>query len=245
MVWRTGGASGNGVPRSEKGLHLTRDARALTTTTCRGGIVEGAQSRMRSHARTILVVVLALGLIALFLYNVDVTRVAAEIGHAKPQWLLLSLISVFVNLAIRSLRWKYLLEPLGSASFANAFRATAVGFAASSLLPARAGEVIRPYFLSRHEGMSATGAFATVILERLLDTVTVLVLFASFVFVFGRDLPLSDSRVFEALKWAGILGGATALTALVVLFLLAGNPARLAQAMTGLERYAPSSFVAM
>ena len=35
--------------------------------------------------------------------------------------------------------------------------------------------------------MSATGAFATIILERLLDVVTVLVLLASFVFVFGRD----------------------------------------------------------
>ena len=36
--------------------------------------------------------------------------------------------------------------------------------------------------------MSATGAFATIILERLLDTVTVLVLLASYVFVFGREL---------------------------------------------------------
>ena len=85
-------------------------------------------------------------------------------------------------------RWQYLLEPLGATSFGNAFRATAVGFAASSVLPARAGEVIRPYFLARHERMSATGAFATIILERLLDLVTVLVLLAAFVFVFGRDV---------------------------------------------------------
>ena len=92
-----------------------------------------------------------------------------------------------------SLRWQYLLEPLGHASFANAFRATAVGFAASSVLPARAGEVIRPYFLARHENMSATGAFATIILERVLDMLTVLVLLASFIFVFdpgvGRGEP--------------------------------------------------------
>ena len=200
---------------------------------------------MRRHIRTLVVLALAAGLLALFLHNVDLWRVLGDIARANPAWLALSLLTMIVNLAIRSYRWQYLLEPLGSASFGNAFRATAVGFAASSLLPARAGEVIRPYFLSRHEGMSATGAFATVIIERLLDTVTVLILFASFVFVFGRDLPLSDSRVFEALKWAGILGGATALTALIVLFLLAGNPARLAQALTGLERYAPSSFVAL
>src|SRR5205814_1312366 len=83
-------------------------------------------------------------------------------------WLALSLVTMIVNLAIRALRWQYLLEPLGTTSFGNAFRATTVGFAASTVLPARAGEVIRPYFLARHEHMSATGAFATIILERLL-----------------------------------------------------------------------------
>src|SRR6202007_2070031 len=106
--------------------------------------------------------------------------VAGEIARARPEWLALSLASMFVNLRIRAFRWQYLLEPLGQTTFANAFRATAVGFAASSVLPARAGEVIRPYFLARHEAgaerMSATGAFATIILERLLDVITVLAL---------------------------------------------------------------------
>ena len=66
------------------------------------------------------------------------------------------------------------------------------------MLPARAGEVIRPYFLARHEHMSATGAFATIILERLLDIVTVLVLLASYVFVFDRDLSLTNPVALDA-----------------------------------------------
>src|SRR5204863_7424459 len=111
----------------------------------------------------------------------------AEIVHARPEWLALSLATMFANLVIRAWRWQYLLEPLGHTTFANAFRATAVGYAASSILPARAGELIRPYFLARQEHMSETGAFATIVLERLLDILTVLVLLASFVFVFGRD----------------------------------------------------------
>src|SRR6266704_1980199 len=139
---------------------------------------------MRSHLRTFVVLALALALLVLFLHNVDLQGVVGEIIHARPDWLALSLATMFVNLAIRSRRWQYLLEPLRRTTFGNAFRATAVGFAASTVLPARAGELIRPYFLARHEHMSATGAFATVILERLLDVVTVLGLLASFVFVF-------------------------------------------------------------
>ena len=99
---------------------------------------------MRSHLRSLIVLALALALLALFLNNVDLRGVGREIVHARPEWLLLSLLTMFLNLAIRAWRWQYLLEPLGRPSFANAFRATAVGFAASSILPARAGEVIRP-----------------------------------------------------------------------------------------------------
>src|SRR3954454_10961468 len=128
---------------------------------------------MRSHARTLVVLAIAVALVALFLYNVDLWGVLAAIKRARPEWLVLSLGTMFLNLAIRTLRWQFLLAPLGRTSFANAFRATAVGFAASAVLPARAGEVIRPYFLARqappehHGRVTATSAFATIILERL------------------------------------------------------------------------------
>jgi len=173
---------------------------------------------MRRHLRTAIVVALAAVVVAAFLYNVDLRGVAAAIVHTRYQWLALSLATMFVNLAVRALRWQYLLEPLGRVSFGSSFRATAVGFAATGVLPARAGEVIRPYFLARHERMSATGAFATIIIERLLDVLTVLVLLASYVFVFGRDLAAANPTMFLALKWSGAIAGAIACGALVVLF---------------------------
>ncbi len=200
---------------------------------------------MRTHFRSFVVLALVAGLLGVFLHNVNLRRVAAEIVRAQPYWLALSLATMLVNLAIRARRWQYLLEPLGATSFGNAFRATAVGFAASSVLPARAGEVIRPYFLARHERMSATGAFATIILERLLDLVTVLVLLAAFVFVFGQGVATGNPTLFAAVKWAGALATVVSLAALVVLFMLAGNPEGLASAMRRFERTRPSALAGM
>jgi uncharacterized protein (TIRG00374 family) len=206
---------------------------------------------MRTSVRTIVVLAAAIALIALFLHNVDLRGVGAAIGAARPQWLAISLATMFLNLAIRALRWKYLLEPLGATTFSNAFRATAVGFAASSVLPARAGEVIRPYFLARlapsdQKGrMTATGAFATIILERLLDTVTVLVLLASFVFLFGRGPAALNPSGFAIVKWAGASAAAVAGAALVVLFMLAGNPERLGRLVARLEQILPSALALM
>jgi glycosyltransferase 2 family protein len=200
---------------------------------------------MRPHFRTFVVLALVAGLLGVFLHNVNLRRVAAEIVRAQPYWLALSLATMLVNLTIRARRWQYLLEPLGATSFGNAFRATAVGFAASSVLPARAGEVIRPYFLARHERMSATGAFATIILERLLDLVTVLVLLAAFVFVFGQGVATGNPTLFAAVKWAGALATVISLAALVVLFMLAGNPEGLTSAMRRFERTRPSALAGM
>jgi hypothetical protein len=70
------------------------------------------------------------------------------------------------------------------------------------------------------------------VLERLLDTLTVLVLLAAYVFVFGRDLAAANSVAFTAVKWAGGTAAAGALAALVVLSVLAGTPAKLGAPLT-------------
>ncbi|MBM3769806.1 MAG: flippase-like domain-containing protein [Acidimicrobiia bacterium] len=195
---------------------------------------------MRTHVRTIAVLALAVSLLALFLWNVDLRGVLGEIVRARPEWLLLSVATMFVSLSIRAWRWQYLLEPLGSVSFSNSFQATAVGFAASSVLPARAGEVIRPYFLARRERLSATGAFATIVLERVLDTLTVLLILASYVFVFGRELGSANPVAFAAMKGIGAVAGGASLVALAVLFYLARDPAAIGQALGRLARVVPS-----
>jgi glycosyltransferase 2 family protein len=198
---------------------------------------------MRSHVRTVVVLLVAAALIALFLRDVDLRRVGNDIVRAEPEWLGIGLALTLVNLAIRSYRWRYLLEPLGHTTFGESFRATAVGFAASTVLPARAGEVIRPYFVAklaaRHARMTASGAFATIILERLLDVITVLVLVALYVLVFGRSSS-ANPTAFAWLTWIGSTAGAIAVSALVVLFLLAADPERLGRATRRAAAMIPS-----
>jgi uncharacterized protein (TIRG00374 family) len=195
---------------------------------------------MRSRLRTVIVLGIAAVLIGLFFYNVDLRGVAREIVRAHPGWLLFSLATMFVNLAIRAWRWQYLLQPLGMPSFLNAFKATVVGFAASAILPARAGEVIRPYFLSRRERMSATGAFATVILERVLDMLTVAVMLGVYLLVAPDELARADKVAVDAITWAGGTATVVAIAALGFLFVLAGNPVRLGKTLARLEQVLPS-----
>jgi hypothetical protein len=93
--------------------------------------------------------------------------------------------------------------------------------------------------------MSATGAFATIILERLLDVLTVVGLLASYVFVFGHDVGRANPTAFVGLKWAVATVTAGSAAALVVLFLLAGNPEKLRLVLERLERVLPSALAGL
>jgi hypothetical protein len=93
--------------------------------------------------------------------------------------------------------------------------------------------------------MTATGAFATIILERVLDVLTVVALLASFIFIFDEGVGASNPAAFAAVKWAGVTALAGALVALVVMFVLAGDPERIGRAMTRLEQVVPSSLAGL
>jgi glycosyltransferase 2 family protein len=196
---------------------------------------------MRSRVRTALILLLTLGLLAYFLRNADVHAVWAETRRARPLLLVAALIVTLATYILRALRWQYLLAPLGHVHFFNAFRTTVIGFAASGLLPARAGEVIRPYLLARREGLPATGAFATIIIERLLDLVTVLVLFALFVLsADASTLTSANPAHLARVKFGGLIAAGAGLGALAVASLAAGHPERLGRWAFQVERVLPA-----
>src|ERR671914_421591 len=129
---------------------------------------------MRSRVRAVLIVVITLALLAFFFRDANFAEVWAETRRADPWLLVAAVVVTGVTYVFRAWRWQSLLAPIGPTRFSTAFRTTVIGFAASFFLPARAGEVIRPYLLAKEEGLNATATFATIILERLLDTATVL-----------------------------------------------------------------------
>ena len=195
---------------------------------------------MQPRVRNALIFLLTLGLLGVFLRSVNVADVWAETRRANP-WLLLAAVGVTgLTYAVRAFRWQYLLAPIGPTHFSVAFRTTVIGFAATFLLPARAGEVIRPYLLARREGLNATAAFATIILERLLDLITVLLLFAWFVLTAAPDAVSGDPAQFARVKIGGLAAAGAALTGAALLFALAGHPERMGRLALGIERVLPA-----
>jgi uncharacterized protein (TIRG00374 family) len=180
---------------------------------------------MSKSLRTVVIVLLSVGLLALFLRGAHLDIVWTEIKLANPWLVAMSGAVTVMTMVLRALRWQYLLEPIGHARFIAAFRTTTIGFAATAVLPARAGEVIRPYLLARQEGLSATATFATIIIERVLDAVTCVMLLASFVLFFDPGMDRADSRLYGLVEIGGLTVGVLALLVLFGMFVAARDPA--------------------
>jgi glycosyltransferase 2 family protein len=195
---------------------------------------------MRRRVRPVLIFLLTLGLLAFSLRNANLQGVWAETRRADALPLALALVATLSAYAVRALRWQYLLAPLGKTHFTTAFRATVIGFAASFLLPARAGEVIRPYVLARRERLSGPAAFATIILERLLDLLVVLLLFAFFVLTVGPGVVVGDPSELARVKLGGVTALAAALAGVAFFFVMAGHPDRLGGLALRLEAVLPA-----
>lgn len=179
---------------------------------------------MRAHARTLVVLACTFGLLALFLRQTDLSAVLSEIANASPLPLLGALVTTALTYVIRAVRWQAMLLPIGPTRFSAAFRATVIGFTANFLLPARAGEVVRPYLLARREGLSVTAAFATIILERFLDLATALLLFAAYVVFSKPAAGQASSAAYKAVQTGGLLAGVTSVVGLAVMFVVSGHP---------------------
>jgi glycosyltransferase 2 family protein len=80
-------------------------------------------------------------------------------------------------LYIRAQRWRFLLRPLGEPPMSVMVPATNIGFMANMVLPLRIGEVVRAVLVSRRQRMPLSGILASVVLERVFDMFTILLLF--------------------------------------------------------------------
>ena len=107
----------------------------------------------------------------------DWATVGALLAGARPLFVLLLVLACAAVLWVRMLRWRILLRPLGDVPRYPALSATVIGFGAGAVLPFRLGELVRPALIARKTGMKMSAALSSVVLERLFDTLIVLVCF--------------------------------------------------------------------
>jgi hypothetical protein len=182
----------------------------------------------RQWLKILIGVGVSLGLLAYLLSTVDLRQVGHHVLRTRWDYLSITVGLTILGAWLRARRWQYLFPPDSAPS--HLFSAVVIGYMANNILPLRAGELVRGYIASRHGRQGFWANIATLVVERVLDALAVVVILAWLVLA----IPVPDE-----LKWAALVFLSLDLAALAVLAFLALAPTACRAVIAALLRHWP------
>jgi len=132
--------------------------------------------KIKGILRIVLFMVIGIGILWLVTRNQNLEKIWVEFKNANFWWVLASMLSGIISHYIRALRWNLLLQSMDYKTQTNiTFHALMTGYIANLVVP-RLGEVTRCATLSRYSKIPFNALAGTVVAERVLDMVTLLLL---------------------------------------------------------------------
>ena len=167
---------------------------------------------------------LALGILLFWLVykDQDAERLKSILKNdVNYWWVWLSLFIGFLSHISRTMRWNLMIEPLGKKPrMLNTFLAVMVGYLMNLVLP-RMGEISRCGVLARYEKMSFTQLIGTVVVERIIDVIMLLLLtLVVIVGQFGQVLQFLDNNPDVKEKLGNVAFSPWVVVVLIVLAII-------------------------
>ncbi|HOC60070.1 MAG TPA: lysylphosphatidylglycerol synthase transmembrane domain-containing protein [Smithellaceae bacterium] len=136
-----------------------------------------------------LVFGILLGIVLIFfsVRGIDFHETLSHLKKISPGYVFLSLFFIIFMQVLRSYRWGVILEPMEKIKQIPLFSVTSVGFLAIIAIPARIGELARPYLIAQKSSIKMSSALGTIIVERVLDSLAVLTITIAVLIL--QDLP--------------------------------------------------------
>lgn len=108
-------------------------------------------------------------LLAALYRNVDIRLIVRELRGVDKPWLIVSVGMIVPITLLRAIRFYQVAPPGSLPGIAEALRLTLVASAANVFMPAKSGDLIKSYFVTKSRGASAGVSVAMVVYERLCD----------------------------------------------------------------------------
>lgn len=146
-------------------------------------------------------------IVALYLAfrGIDWSLILSHLGDANSKFIVVAFLLTCTSYIFRSRRWQGLFEDT-HLRFQDSVRVLILGFFMNNILPARAGELVRAHLGSKVTGETRTLVLASIAIERIIDGLTISIMFVIFAFGLG-DAELSRRLSYVAFAFAGITVG--------------------------------------
>ena len=112
----------------------------------------------------------------------------------------------FAAFWLRAMRWRVLLLPLGPITTVRTYWVATIGYAMNNALPLRVGELARAFLMRRRPGFNAPATLATIVIERVMDGLTLLAWLGVSFAIFSSSWDLSATMRFVMQGGAALFG---------------------------------------
>lgn len=126
------------------------------------------------NKKVILGILISAILVYLSIRGIKLQDILNDLEKIKLSYVLFFIFLAFLMQWLRSYRWGVILQPLEKIDQMSLFSVTSVGFLAIAAIPARLGELARPYLISRRSTVKMSSALGTILVERVFDGFSVL-----------------------------------------------------------------------
>jgi hypothetical protein len=130
---------------------------------------------------------------------------------ADPWWILLALGVYATGFLFRAIRWEILIQPIKTVPWPDLFAPLFIGFLANNILPFRMGEFVRAHITGRKFSISRTASLGTILIERILDTLSFLTTFLVVTLFFPFPAPVKKAACALGIGCGTIIGGLIAI----------------------------------
>mgnify|MGYP004002419719 CR=1 FL=1 len=156
-------------------------------------------------SKILIAVILSVAIIAVILTKLDLSEIWRSLVNTNLWFILVAVLALFLNLVSRGYRWSALLAPVGRFSpIRECYPLYSIAFAANIIIPFRAGDFIRVIlFCSRHRQVAKASVLATIVLEHLVDFLTVVGLI--FVVIAIADVPPEIATITDTIGIMGVI----------------------------------------
>ena len=178
-----------------------------------------------------VVLLIALSILGLYLafYNIDFNNLVDQLSAVNLTKFFAAIIILMISCIIRAKRLQYILVPLDDGiSLHHLFSSTMIGYFGNGILLFRLGEVLKAYSISVGNKVSTSESFGIIMLERIMDALTVLIM----LILFLPWLPIENVTINY---WVSAFAGVTVLFFIMILILRSLDWAKLINSISFLS----------
>jgi len=189
---------------------------------------------MKNKLNIIIGIIIGIAFLGFWFLLVDINEIWSYLSRLNIFHLVIFTFFYIFAYFIRSYRWRLILKPIFTMKILESFSYFMAGMLINYIIPIRAGEVAKSFFLKKNEGVKISKSLPSIFIDKLTDLFPIIVIIIL--------IPILSIPVGRTLTWVIVAILALYVIFLFILFFSMKSPENMHKILMKLSFFLPNKF---